>query len=91
MREINVNLPKDVLKVNLGDKSFTIPLGSALPLDEVLSIKKAKDKSTFMEDFMKKYIPEDIYKTLTMGEATQIFNAWSEATKESSGMSMGES
>lgn len=93
MKEITIKAPNEVLKVNLGEDSFTIPLGSSLPVDEVLSLSQVKgtDKAKFMAEFLKKHIPEEIYKKLTVGEITEIFNAWSEATKEASGVTPGES
>jgi hypothetical protein len=94
MKEITIKARDEVLKVNLGDKSFTIPLGSALPVDEILKLSKLKDKgkqSEFMYNFLKKHIPEDIYSTLTVGSLMQIFNAWVDATNEATGISPGES
>ncbi len=93
MKEITIKAPDEVLKVNLGDKSFTIPLGSALPVEEILKLSKAKDKdrTEFMYNFLKKHIPEDIYNTLTIGALMQIFNAWTEATNEATGINPGES
>lgn len=93
MKEITIKAPNEVLKVNLGEDSFTIPLGSSLPVDEVLKLSQSKgaDRLEFMKTFLESYIPKEIYVRLTVGEMTQIFNAWSEATKEASGVMPGES
>ena len=93
MKEITIKAPNEVLKVKLGDKSFSIPLGSALPVDEVIKLSKAKgnDKTEFMYNFLKKHIPADIYATLTVGALMQIFTAWTEATNEATGITPRES
>ena len=93
MKEITIKAPNEVLKVNLEDKSFTIPLGSALPVDEVIKLSslKGEKRTEFMYNFLKKHIPEDIYKTLTVGSLMQIFTAWTEATNEATGITPGES
>lgn len=93
MKEITLKAPKEVLKVNIGDKSFSIPLGSSLPFEKVVKLTKSKgdDRLQLMFDFLAEHIPSDIMSLLTMGEVSQIFNAWTEETKRASGATPGES
>lgn len=95
MKEITLReKPIEVLKVNLGDKSFSIPLANYLPFEDLMTIKRAtaETKAQVMEDvLLKKHIPADIYKVLTSADITEIMQAWTELTKEDSGASLGES
>lgn len=93
MKEITLKAPKEVLKVNIGDKSFSIPLGSSLPFEKMVKITKSKgdDRLQIMFEFLAEYIPEDIMSMLTMGEVSQILTAWTEETKKASGATPGES
>ena len=91
MAEITLKAPKEVLKVNIGDKSFSIPLGSSLPFNKMVELSKAQgtDRFNLMSELLMEYIPDDV--SLTMGEMAQIVAAWSEETKNMGDMSMGES
>lgn len=91
MKEITIKAPNEVLKVNFGDKSFSIPLGNSLPFDKVVEISKVQgnERLNLIYELLMESIPNDI--SLSMGEAAQIINAWVEATKEVSGISLGES
>lgn len=93
MKEITLKAPKEVLKVNIGDKSFSIPLGSSLPFEKMMKLIKSKgdERLQMMFDFLAENIPEDILSILTMGEISQIFKAWSEETEKVSGATPGES
>lgn len=94
MKEITLEQPKEVLKVNVYDKSFSIPLAGSIPLAVLLPIKKAKDnneKLDFFVDFLKDYIPEDVYNKLTASEFNQILIAWGETSKLETGVTPGES
>lgn len=94
MREITLReKPVEVLKVNLGDQSFSIPLANYLPFEELMKINRAKgdQKAVVMENMLKKYIPEEIYSVLTSDDITQIMQAWTDMTKEDSGATLGES
>lgn len=88
MAKINLNdKPIEVLEIEIGDKTYKIPLGSSLPLKKVKSIK---DEDSVME-FLREYMPEKVVDNLTIAQLTQIFNVWSEETKKASGISLGES
>ena len=88
MAKINLNnKPIDVLDIEIGDKTYKIPLGSSLPLKKAKSIK---DEDTVME-FLRDYMPDEVVDNLTIAQLAQIMNAWSEETKKASGISLGES
>lgn len=94
MKEITLEQPKEVLKVNAYDTSFSVPLAGSIPLAVLLPIKKAKDnneKLDFFVDFLKDYIPEDVYNKLTASEFNQILIAWGETSKLETGVTPGES
>ena len=93
MQEITLKAPKEVLKVNIGDRSFSIPLGSSLPFEKMVEMTKSKgsDRLQLMFNLLAEYIPEDIMKMLTMGEVSQILTAWTEETQKASGATPGES
>lgn len=91
MKEITLKAPKEVLKVNLGEQSFSIPLGNSLPFDKMVEMSRAEgsERLRLMHELLLEYIPKEL--NLTMGEVAQILNAWTEATQEQSGVSVGES
>lgn len=93
MTEITLKAPKEVIKVNFGEKTFSVPLGGSLPAERMISISKAtgNERLQLMMNLFVEYIPEDIMEQLTMGEMSQLINAWSEETKKASGISVGES
>lgn len=88
MAKINLNNKLiDVLEIDIGDKTYKIPLGSSLPLKKAKTIK---DEESVME-FLREYMPEKVVDNLTIAQLAQIMNAWSEETKKASGISLGES
>ena len=88
MAKINLNnKPIEVLDIEIGDKTYKIPLGSSLPLKKAKAIK---DEESVME-FLREYMPEKVVENLTISQLAQIMNAWSEETKKASGISLGES
>lgn len=83
--EITLNKPEvETLKVNIGDKSYSIPLGSSLTLAEYASL----DTFEGTVKFYKKYIPE--IDSLTFAEINQITKAWTEATQKANNLGLGE-
>lgn len=94
MREITLDQPKEVLKVNYGKETFSIPLAGSLPFTETVALREAKANGgntiELMIGFMEKHIPEKIYKQLTADELKAIFKAWSDASEEASGVTPGE-
>lgn len=94
MKEITLEQPKEVLQVNAYDKTFTIPLAGSIPLAVLMPIKKAKttdEKLEFFVDFLKEYIPEDVFNKLTASDFNQIMVTWGETSKLETGVTPGES
>lgn len=94
MKELTLKAkPVEVLKVNVGDKSFSIPLANYLPFEELMKINRAEkdQKIVAIEDMLRKYIPDEIFCELTADDITQIILAWNEQTEETAGAKLGES
>lgn len=94
MKEITLEQPKEVLKVNVHEKTFSIPLAGSIPFAELAPIKSAKTKEERFDlivKFFEKHIPEDIYKELTSSELNQIMVAWGEVSESDTGVTPGES
>ena len=87
MPELTLNRKElEVLKVNIEDKSYSIPLGTSLKRSELAKLKTEDEVMKFFENYLGKELMED----LTIGEIKQIIDAWSEATKKSGGVTLGE-
>ena len=94
MKEITLEQPREVLIVNAYGKTFSIPLAGSIPLAVLMPIKKAKttdEKLDYFVDFLKEYIPTDVYEKLTANDFNQIMVAWGEASKLETGVTPGES
>ena len=93
MKEITLEQPKEVLVVNIGEDAYSIPLAGSLPFMDAVKLRKLdkEERFDFIIDFIQKYIPEQIFQTLTADMVMQIFQAWSDASKESQGAAPGES
>ena len=86
--EVTIKKPEvQTLRVNIGDTVVEIPLGNSVPYEEQAALATFEGTVAYY----KRYIPEDIAKTLTVDEYNQITAAWVEATKAASGMTPGES
>lgn len=77
---------REVLVVNIEDKKFSIPLGTSLKRKEVAKLNKDEEVMKFFE----KYLGAEVMDDLTVGEIKSIIDAWTKATQESSGVSLGE-
>lgn len=87
MPELTINRKEvEVLKVNIEDKSFSIPLGTSLKRKELAKLKTENEVMAFFE----KYLGKELMDDLSVGELKQIIDAWSEATKKAGGASLGE-
>ena len=87
MPELTLNRKElEVLKVNIEDKSYTIPLGTSLKRSELAKLKTEDEVMKFFENHLGKELMDD----LSIGEIKQIIDAWSEATKKSGGVTLGE-
>ena len=89
MPELNLKRNKtEVLKVNIEDKSYSIPLGTSLTRKELAKLKTEDEVMKFLE----KYLGKELMDDLSIGEIKQIITAWSEATQNSgNGETLGES
>lgn len=87
MPELTLNRKEvEVLKVNIEDKTYSIPLGTSLKRAELAKLKTEDEVMKFFEKYLGKKLMED----LSIGEIKQIIDAWSEATKKSGGVTLGE-
>ncbi len=94
MKEITLEQPREVLKVNAYGKTFSIPLAGSIPMAVLMPIRKAKtneEKLDFFVSFLKDHIPEDVYDQLTANDFNQIMSAWGETSKLETGVTPGES
>lgn len=93
MKEITLDQPKEVLKVNIGEESYNIPLAGSLPFMDAMKLRKCsgEERMDFIIRFMQQFIPEKVFVTLTADAVMQIFQAWSDASKDSQGVTPGES
>lgn len=93
MKEITLEQPKEVLKVNMGDKSFSIPLAGSIPFTELEKFRAEVkiDKLNAVMNLLSEYIPDEIFKGLTTDQIKTILEAWSEASQIETGVTPGES
>ena len=88
MPELTLNRNEtEVLKVNIEDKTYSIPLGSSLRRKEL----SALNNQDAVDAFFEKHLGKELWEDLTVLEQKQILNAWSKATEEASGVKLGES
>lgn len=91
MKEITLKGKSDsinVLKVNIGKKSYSVPLASSLSIREMRSMRDGSEDGF---DFFGKYIPDEVLETLTMDDFNALNEAWKNASFEKTDASMGES
>lgn len=81
------NAEVKVLKVNIGKKSYNVPLMGALSIREMKELKDGADDGF---DFFGRYIPMDVLESLTMDEFKTLNEAWKNASSGQSDASMGE-
>lgn len=77
---------REVLVVNIEDKKFSIPLGTSLKRKELAKLNKDEEVMKFFE----KHLGAEVMDDLTVGEIKSIIDAWTKATQEASGVSLGE-
>lgn len=80
------NNTREVLEVVIGEATYNIPLGSSLSWKEANSIKTQDDVLAFFS----KYIPEDVFESLSMANITVIINEWRKATEITGGAKFGQ-
>lgn len=99
-KELNLNLPVEVLKVTIGETVYSVPLATSLPYDKVKVLTKALKNLTGDDDideqleifseFFKEYIPEDVLGKLPMKALYNLATAWGE-TDDDLNNNLGES
>lgn len=89
MKEITLGAKKEVpvLKVNIGDKSYAVPLAGSMTPKQIMALNtEAKTINWF-----RKFIPTDVAEALTVNDWNELIVAWGDASREDSGMTPGES
>ncbi len=89
MKEITLGgKPREekTLRVNIGDEHYDIPLGGMLKPRELAAMDTPAKTMAFLE----KYIPKKIVEDLCIDDYNTLVHAWMDATKEASGVSVGE-
>ena len=89
MPELTLNRKKiEVLKINIEDKTYSVPLGFSLKRKELAKLDKEDEVMKFFE----KHIGAEVWNDLTIGEQKQIIDAWAKATQEEAdgGQKLGE-
>lgn len=88
MPELTLNRKEiEVLTVNIEGKSYNIPLGTSLKRKEIAKLSKESEVLKFFEEHLGKELMDD----LSIGELKQIVDAWTKATQDASGVTLGES
>jgi len=88
MREITVGnrSERKVLKVNVGEASYSLPLLGSLTMKEATRLETQEGTLAFITD----YIPKDVINELTVEDFNSIIDAWKSAS-DIEGASLGES
>jgi len=87
MLKINDKLyeTKEVLKIEIGDKAYSLPLAKYLPYKTVKKLSLLKSSNNDMDtifEVLSTYIPKEELEELSIAEITTIVGAWSEANNE---------
>lgn len=96
-KELTLKNNIEVLKVNIGEKTYSIPLATSLPYKKVKALIKLSKKGSEDEqldafiDFFKEYIPEEVIDELSITDLSLLAKSWSGASEKASGLSVGES
>lgn len=82
----------DYFKLNIGDKSYLIPLARSLTFEEINGLKTKKDIVRFFE----KYLGADVFNALTVDQFEAVCHEWQKANDmtadgEDEDITMGES
>lgn len=79
--------PTEVLKVQIDDKSYSVPLASSLSFADAKAFgeiegKPVMEQLDFAMGFFARYIPHEVLDMLSCGELKELFEAWTEASGE---------
>ena len=79
MAEFTLNRrEEDLLKLNIGDESFNIPLATSMTLEEAASMENMDGAISFF----KKYIRKEVADALSIINYRDIITAWREASEK---------
>ena len=80
--------PKEIktLTVNVGDRSFSLPLQGSLSIKEMLTLETPEGTYSFM----KKHVPKQIFDGLKVEEYNELLNAWKAESTKATGKTPGE-
>lgn len=89
MAEVKIKNSKtiEVLKVTIGDMTYSLPLITSLKIKQIRKLKECKTDDELIE-FLSEWIERDALEDLTPSELKQIILAWRDAT---TGIGVGES
>jgi DNA-binding GntR family transcriptional regulator len=75
------------LKVIINEKEYAVPLAGSLKVSKLRALRNGDDDGfSLFED----YIPAEVIEDLTMDQFKQLNDAWKQASKEASGVDLGE-
>lgn len=77
-----------VLKVNIGDKTYSVPTAKHLPYKQLRTLKDGADMDGIFTLFSK-YIPEEVLEEFTVDDFKTLMEAWAEASK-ADGVELGK-
>lgn len=69
--------PVEVLKVNIGDDTFSIPLAGSLTPQEAAETETASGTIAFLQ----RYLSDEVKQILVIDDYNQITKAWIEASR----------
>ena len=78
--------PQKVLKVKIGDETFSIPLAGSITPQEAAPL----DTQAGTIAFLQKYLSDEVKEILVIDDYNEITKAWVKASREAGG-SPGES
>lgn len=89
MKEITLNSNETkVLKVNIGKKSYSVPLLGSLSTKEARAFTTGDTADGF--EFFGKYIPQDVLDNMTMDDFQALSEAWKAASADKTDITPGE-
>jgi hypothetical protein len=65
----------DYFKLNIGDKSYLIPLARSLTFEEINRIQEREN----VVEFFRKYLGEDVFNALTVDQFEIVCREWQKA------------
>ena len=78
----------DTLRLNIGDKTFQIPLSNSLTLEEATMTGTPAGTIRFLQKYIN---DEELHKQLRIGDYNAIIAEWKDASEKAAGITPGES